>query len=55
MKDPIGYLYRTALNRQRSKRRMLQRAAKCLVGGANDGVPSQLRMSAMRWPVPWHM
>jgi RNA polymerase sigma-70 factor (ECF subfamily) len=36
MTDPIGYLYRTALNRHRSKRRMLQRAAKRLVGAAND-------------------
>ena len=37
MKDPIGYLYRTALNRQRSKRRILLRAAKSLVGATNDG------------------
>jgi RNA polymerase sigma-70 factor (ECF subfamily) len=37
MTDPIGYLYRTALNRHRSKRRMLQRAARSLVGAAHDG------------------
>jgi len=37
MTDPIGYLYRTALNRHRSKRRILQRAARSLVGAADDG------------------
>jgi RNA polymerase sigma-70 factor (ECF subfamily) len=32
MADPVGYLYRTAMNRHRSKRRALERAAKRLVG-----------------------
>jgi RNA polymerase sigma factor (sigma-70 family) len=32
MADPVGYLYRTAINRHRSRRRALERAAKRLVG-----------------------
>ena len=35
MADPVGYLYRTAMNRHRSKRRALERAAKRLVGREN--------------------
>ena len=32
MADPVGYLYRTAMNRHHSRRRALERAAKRLVG-----------------------
>lgn len=36
MDDPTGYLYRTAMNRHRSKVRRVTRAAKRVVGGAES-------------------
>ena len=35
MEDPVGYLYRTAMNRHRSKRRRVERAARRLIGIAD--------------------
>ncbi len=37
MDDPTGYLYRTAMNRHRSKVRRVTRAAKRIVGAAESG------------------
>lgn len=37
MEDPTGYLYRTAMNRHRSKLRRVTRAARKVVGAAETG------------------
>jgi DNA-directed RNA polymerase specialized sigma24 family protein len=41
MDEPVGYLYRTAMNRFRSRLRRVKRAARKVVGSAEGGTPSR--------------
>ena len=48
MEDPTGYLYRTALNRYRSRLRRVGRAARLAIGQAHGRSPRCRRAAARR-------
>ena len=50
MDEPTGYLFRTAMNRYRSRLRRTARATRRAVGAAEGGTRSPRRRSATRWP-----